>query len=61
MNSKDIYNFFKNNNILFYYDFYIDKFIIRQNDVILYQSSIFNECLDYFREVILNDKYTNNR
>lgn len=61
MNSKDIYNFFKNNNILFYYDFYIDKFIIRQNDGILYQSSIFNECLDYFREVILNDKYTNNR
>ena len=61
MNSKDIYNFFKNNNILFYYDFYIDKFIIRQNDGILYQSSIFNECLDYFREVILNDKHTNNR
>lgn len=61
MNSKVINAFCRKYNIWIYINTNFDKYFVRQNDVILYQSIEYEDCLDYITEVIINDKHTNNR
>lgn len=61
MNSKVINSFCRKYNIWIYVNTNMNKYSVRQNDVMLYQSSDYQDCVDYITEVIINDKHTNNR
>nr|DAU33647.1 MAG TPA: hypothetical protein [Caudoviricetes sp.] len=61
MNSKVINNFCRKYNIWIYINTNMNKYFVTQNDVILYQSSDYQDCEDYITEMIINDKHANNR
>lgn len=61
MNSKVINSFCIKYNIWIYVNTNMNKYSVRQNDVMLYQSSDYQDCVDYIKEMIINDKHTNNR
>ena len=58
MNSN-IYDFCKRNGIHISYSNKIFQVVHDKSNSVMFQSSEFDECLDYVREVYLNDKYSN--
>lgn len=61
MNIRMIKKYCLANNIHLYYNKEDLVYLVKQNDVTLYQSIEYEDCLDYITEVIINDKHTNNR
>lgn len=61
MNSNLIKNYCKKNNIEIKYHNEYGEYMVIQGERLLYVGSTYQRCLDYIREVILNDKHTNNR
>ena len=61
MNSNFIKKYCKNNNIEIKYHNEYDEYMVIQGERLLYVGSTYQRCLDYIGEVIINDKYTNNR
>ena len=61
MNSNLIKNYCKKNNIEIKYHNEYGEYMVIHGERLLYVGSTYQRCLDYIREVILNDKHTNNR
>ena len=61
MNSNLIKNYCKKNNIEIKYHNEYGEYMVIQGERLLYVGSTYQRCLDYIGEVIINDKYTNNR
>ena len=61
MNSNLIKNYCKKNNIEIKYHNEYGEYMVIQGERLLYVGSTYQRCLDYIVEVIINDKYTNNR
>lgn len=57
---SDLYDFCKRNGIHISYSNNIYQVVHDKSNSVMYQSSVFDECIDYVREVYLNDKYSNN-
>lgn len=59
MESK-LFKFCRKYNVWIYINVNINKYFVLQNNIILYQSSDYEYCEDYIKEMMIYDKYTNN-
>ena len=58
---SNLYDFCKRNGIHISYSNKIYQVVHDKSNSVMFQSSVFDECLEYLREVIINDKHTDNR
>lgn len=56
MNSKVIKSYCKRNNIGIYCNIFLRTYSVKQGDVKLYQSSDYQDCLDFITNLYINGK-----
>ena len=58
---NNLYDLCKRNGIHISYSNKIYQVVHDKSNSVMFQSSVFDECLEYVREVIINDKHADNR